>query len=161
MSSLAESPINQFINTLSLDRDKVEKFGLINTVEEALLQFEQVRRYEVEHYVMPFVIARQAKLPAGAFITTERHRHWHPYIISYGDVSVFNEQDGGVKHIKAFDAPGGHFTSLTEPETRRFIYVREETLWTTFHPCKHGDVEQMVKDNIFPNNNPLIHPYVS
>lgn len=161
MSSLAENPINQFIRALSLDRDKVLKFGLINTVEELLLKVEQIGDYEVQNFIMPNIVARQAIFPAGTFVTTERHRHWNPFIISYGDVSMFNEQDGSVKHIKAFNVPGGHFTSLTEPETRRIIYAREETMMTTFHACIHGDIEQMIKEHTYPNNNPLIQPYVS
>jgi hypothetical protein len=164
MSTLVETPeavMQRAINALGLDPEKVAQFGVINSIEEALAKLEQVDVYEVEHYVMPWVIARQAKLPAGSIITTERHRHWHPFIISYGNCSVYNEQDGSIKHVMAFDAPGGHFCSLTEPETRRLIFVREETLWTTFHTCKHGDVNLMVKENIFPNNNPLINDYAS
>lgn len=165
MSSLVKSDdtqaIQRAIEALGIDPAKASEWGVINTVEEALLKLDQIDKYEVDHYVMPYVIARQARLPAGSIITTERHRHWHPYIITYGNVSVFNEQDGSIKHITAFDAPGGHFCSLTEPETRRLIFVREDTLWTTFHTCPHGDVNRMVQENIIPNNNPLISHYVS
>lgn len=153
--------VQQAFTQLRLDADKAREFGIINTIEEALCKLELLEHYEVEHYVMPHVIARQARLPAGAIITTERHRHWHPYIITYGNVSVYDERDGSIKHITAFDAPGGHFCSLTEPETRRLIFVREDTLWTTFHTCPHGDVNRMVQENIIPNNNPLITHYVS
>lgn len=161
--SISDNPnslVSAAFEALQLSPEKVAEFGLINTVEEILCQLDQIENYEVEHYVMPHVIARQAKLPKGAIITTERHRHWHPFIISFGAVSIYNEVTHRVEHIDAVDEVGGHFTSITEPETRRLIFVREDTLWTTFHPCAHGDVERMFRENIFPNNNPLIQPYV-
>lgn len=144
------------LEAIGISAEHVREHGIINAAEFALLQMEQVENYEVTHYAFPGFIARQALLRAPSIITTERHKHWHPYVISYGSVSVFNELDGTVKHIQAVDAPGGHFTSLTEPGTRRLIFVREDTLWTTFHPCAHDDPNRMVQENIFPKSNPLI-----
>lgn len=159
MNTLVESDrelVLKGLQAIGISEEHVREHGVINAAEFALLQMEQIENYEVEHYALPGFIARQALLRAPSIITTERHLHWHPFVISYGSVSVYNELDGTVKHIHAVNAPGGHFTSLTEPGTRRLIFVREETLWTTFHRCDHNDPNQMVRENIVPNDNPLL-----
>jgi hypothetical protein len=69
---------------------------------------------------------------------------------------MYNELDGTLKNIEAVDKEGGHFTSLTEPGTRRLVFVKADTLWTTFHACKHGDPDRAYSENIIPNSNPLI-----
>jgi hypothetical protein len=144
------------LQALGISEEHVREHGIINAAEFALAQMDQLENYEVEHYALPGFLVRQAILRAPSIITTERHKHWHPFVISYGNVSVFNELDGTVKHIQAIDAPGGHFTSITEPGTRRLIFVREDTLWTTFHRCDHADPNEMVRENITPNDNPLL-----
>jgi len=159
MSTLVESDEELVVRALSqlrVSEEHIHGFGVINAAEFAIMQMKQIENYEVSHYPIPGFICRQAILRAPGVITTMRHVHWHPYVISYGSVSVYNELDGTIKHIQAFDVPGGHFTSLTEPGTRRLIFVREDTLWTTFHPCKHDDPEQMVSEHTFPNDNPLL-----
>lgn len=135
----------------------VAEHGIVNAVEEALLQQPQMPVYDVEHFVFPGFIARQVLLRANTVLTTERHKQWHPYVVSFGNVLVYNEAKDEVSHVTAVDVPDGHFTSLTEPGTRRLIVVLEDTLWTTFHPCTHGDPNRLVEEVIYPNDNPLIH----
>lgn len=158
--SILTDPNHQLIASalkrLDLTEEDVEKHGVINAVEAALLKLPQIDDYEVEHYAFPHFIARQALLRAGTIITTERHKTWHPYVISYGEVLVFDENLKQTKHIKALPVPEGHFTSLTEPGTRRLIFVAQDTLWTTFHPCEHDDPNRLYNEAIIPNDNPLI-----
>jgi hypothetical protein len=161
MNTLVETDeqlVQRALAQMRVNPQHIKDHGVINAAEFAILQMEQMEKYEVAHYPIPGFIVRQALLRAPSVITTMRHREWHPYVISYGSVSVYNELDGTIKHIKAVDQIGGHFTSLTEPGTRRLIFVREDTLWTTFHRCNHDSPEQMVVEHTFPNDNPLLLP---
>lgn len=157
MNTLVEPPFDVVAALQHMvSPDDIRRWGVINATEAALITLEQMEQYEVEHYAFPGFIARQVLLRAPSIITTERHKQWHPYVISWGEVSVYDELTGQVQHIKALPIPGGHFTSITEPGTRRLIFVREDTLWTTFHPCTHNNPEQLVKEAIFENDNPLL-----
>jgi hypothetical protein len=85
-------------------------------------------------------------MPAGSLITSAKHLTCHPFVISKGDVSVYVE---GVE-VDRYKAP---YTGVTQPGTRRLLYVHEDTVWTTFHVTEKTDPDEIIMEiaNVEPN----------
>jgi hypothetical protein len=70
---------------------------------------------------------REIFMPSQTFVCSKIHKTQHQFIVSKGKVSVWAKDEGWT----TFTAP---YHGITEPGTRRFLYVHEDTFWTTFHP---------------------------
>lgn len=169
MNTLAKIPdaaTRSFITALAQDSKiplkAFEQEGVINVFDA--LSFEQPQLpCELDHFTLPGMMARFTVLRKGTICTTAKHGQWHPYVIFYGRCDVLEEitDDNGrvtyqVKHIKAVDAPNGHFCSITEPGTRRLIIAHEDTKWATFHPTHITDPAEMKLAITLPIENRLI-----
>jgi hypothetical protein len=103
------------------------------------------------HHFLPGWYIREITMPAGTILTSKIHKTEHPYHVSKGEVSVWTQNQGTIR----IRSP---HSGITQPNTRRLIYVWEECVWTTFHKNDNGwttpdDVE---KDIIQPHINPLL-----
>lgn len=87
------------------------------------------------------VYCRTIFMPAGTLLTSKIHKTQHQYFILRGKVSVWTEFEGWV----TLEAPH-HGT--TEPNTRRVLYIHEDTTWTTCHPTDETDVAKIEADII-------------
>lgn len=85
----------------------------------------ECKAFPVKHFRAPGMIGRQMLLPKGGEIIGKIHKHAHLNQISYGHVRVVTEH--GPMEIK------GPHTFTSEPGTKRYVQVLEDTLWTTFH----------------------------
>jgi hypothetical protein len=47
-------------------------------------------------------------------------------------------------------------TGITEPNTRRLLYIEEDTIWTTFHITDKTDVDEIEKEIIQEHNNKML-----
>lgn len=102
------------------------------------------------HRFTPGLYTREIFMPAGSLITSKIHNTEHPYVISKGVVSVFTDEDGEV----LLKAP---HCGITKPGTRRVLYIHEDCVWLTFHPCVDGEtVEAIEKRIIEPHNNAFL-----
>lgn len=126
----------QFDNLL--DRCELE---LVNQFPEADLP--------VQHLFTPGLYIRQILMPAGTILTSRIHDTEHPYTISMGLCTVFTRKDG----VQLLGAP---FTGVTEPGTRRLLFMHEDTVWTTYHPTDLTDPEDIVKAITVERFNPLL-----
>lgn len=104
---------------------------------------------KVEHRFTPGLYIREITMPQGSLITSKIHRTEHPFVISKGRVAVWTEESG-VQHLEA------PYTGITNPGTRRLLFVWEDTVWTTFHPTKQREVSA-VEDEIIEKH---INPYL-
>ena len=64
----------------------------------------------------------------------------HPFIISQGDVSVYD----GNETIR-LKAP---FMGITQPGTKRMLFTHEDTIWTTFHVTDKKTFDDIDKDGV-------------
>lgn len=85
---------------------------------------------------------REIFMPKGAFVISKIHNTEHPYFVMKGKVSVFTENEGEV----IIEAP---FYGITEPGTRRTLYVHEDTVWATYHPLDFvGETIEEIENRI-------------
>ena len=117
---------------------KVQQFG------------EVLKDLPVTHHFTPGLYCREILMPAGSVLTSKVHNTEHPFVVSQGSCSVYNEETGESVLITA-----PHF-GITLPGTRRLLFIHEDTIWTTFHPTNLTDVEEIERTIIKPHFNPLL-----
>jgi hypothetical protein len=110
---------------------------------DAVIDLPLVHRFTTGMYI------RQIFMPAGALCTSKIHKVQHPFVVLTGKVSVYSP-DGGVEHIAA------PYIGITEPGTRRALYIHEDTVWVTFHPNPEDetDLEVVERRLIAPHTLP-------
>jgi hypothetical protein len=88
---------------------------------------------------------REIFMPAGTLLTSKIHKTNHPFVVTKGKCKVF---DGNkIEHIE------GPHTGITEPNTRRLLYIEEDTTWLTFHVTDKTDVDEIEKEIIQDRQN--------
>ena len=87
------------------------------------------------HYFAPGVYCREYFLKAGSLIIGKIHKTAHMSIISKGKVTVRTQYG-----FETIEAP---HTWMSEIGTQRAIFVHEDTLWTTIHPTKLTDLDEI------------------
>lgn len=89
--------------------------------------------FPVIHRFTPGLYIREIYMPAEALILSKIHLTQHPFVISKGSVYVKMKDD----EWELLEAP---YTGITYPGTRRILSIKEDCIWTTFHPT---DIEPM------------------
>ena len=102
-------------------------------LQSHLMQYDQID-CPLEHFFAPGVYGRQIFMPAGAVVVGKIHKHAHLNNISQGRCIVATEF--GKMEIVA------PFQFISQPGTKRAVYVVEDTIWTTYHPHDLGDVSE-------------------
>lgn len=131
----------------------------IDVLEAVLLSTPQVPRI-LNHRFAPGLYSRELYMVKGSMWTSEEHKTKHQYIVLEGEVSVFTEELGEI-FIKA------PYIGITEPGTKRVLFIHENTRWITLHPTditptddSYEEIEQAVskiKDAIIGKH---VNPYI-
>lgn len=105
----------------------------------------------LEHTFPPGMYVRKIFMPAGTIVTSRVHLFEHPFFIMQGRCSVISENEGSV----VYTAP---HSGTTLPNTRRFIYVHEDTVWATVHvnPEDSKDHEELLEAHTFVPENKFL-----
>lgn len=90
----------------------------------------------VKHFFAPGMYGREITMPTDMFVIGRIHRHGHLNVISKGRCRVLTEF--GSEELVA------PCTFVSEPGTKRMVYVLEETVWTTVHITEETDVDKIV-----------------
>lgn len=101
------------------------------------------------HRFTPGLYIREIFMPAGALVTSVLHKTCHPFVVSKGDVSVYEEG----REVGRYKAP---YTGITQVGTRRLLYMHEDTVWTTFHVTDKTDPDEIVQEITETEVNPLL-----
>lgn len=119
-------------------------------LEAAIARMPQTE-FEVVHYFLPGIYARELRLPAGSKLTGKVHSGECLNIV-VGDILVANEEDGSVRRIV------GHQTFISKPGTRRAGLANLPTIWTCIHsnPDNETDLKKLEEKFIAPHVNPLL-----
>lgn len=122
----------------------------INLLEQALARsgFDSVEM-PVTNRFTPGLYMREIFMPAGTMLTSKIHKTCHPFVVLEGKVSVWNG-DGDEEYIE------GPFVGITQPGTRRVLYIHEDTRWITFHPSDETDLEKLEDQLIEPHDFPRL-----
>jgi hypothetical protein len=91
---------------------------------------------------------REIFMPAGTILTSKIHKTNHPFVVSKGKCIVY---DGN--KLETINAP---HTGITEPNTRRLLYIEEDTIWTTFHITDKTNVDEIEKEIIEERDNKML-----
>lgn len=102
------------------------------------------------HTFVEGAYVRQITMPKGMILTSKIHKIKHPFFVMEGDCSVLTDE--GVVRIKA------PYWGVTEANTKRVLYIHEETIWVTVHVTDSTDIEEIERQIIEPSDNLL--PYV-
>ena len=148
---------------MELEKQKDKSIEQVNEYREKVLNFEQElldsglaitgeefdKVNPLKHKFADGCYIREIFMPKGQVITTGIHKKEHPYFILKGKVSVLTENG-----IEQFKAP---HSGITQPGTKRLIYIHQDTLWTTVHATDKTNVEDVMKEIIAEDfDDPLV-----
>lgn len=95
------------------------------------LEVTMLKDYEpvdcpVIHRFVPGMYIREIFMPENTLVTSLVHNTFHPFIISAG-VAHVKINDGEWERLEA------PYTGITQPGTRRLLFIEEGCVWTTCH----------------------------
>lgn len=133
-----------------IDQDILATCSESDKIEYAMCQSEEKVECPLTHIFTPGLYTRTIFMPAGSLIMSMTHNTRHPFIISTGEVDVISPE-GSVTHV----AP---YMGITQPGTKRFLHVKQDTTWTTFHanPNNLTDPDQIAGIILNEPSNPLL-----
>lgn len=106
----------------------------LNNLDAYILNNLLVVDLPVKHSFTEGLYAREISMPKGTLLTSKIHKTEHPYVVLTGCARVFIPGKG-IEVLKA-----GH-SSVTEPGTRRALFIEEDCKWVTFHPLSYHEEE--------------------
>lgn len=122
----------------------------IDELESVMLENFPIIDCPVTNRFTDGMYVREIFMPAGAFITSKIHKTQHQYFILKGKVIVWID---GIEQI--LEAP---HIGITEPGTRRVLYILEDTIWATSHPNPDNETLEQLEDRIIQKND---NPYLT
>tara|TARA_R110000824_G_scaffold5678_3_gene26272 strand:- start:897 stop:1394 length:498 start_codon:yes stop_codon:yes gene_type:complete len=126
-------------------KEKEVRDETIDLAEKLILENGNSIPLPLKHTFSNGLYIREIFVPAGTLLTTSIHKKEHPFVISSGKCKIY---DGD--NILCLSAP---HTGITEANTRRIIYVEEDTTWTTFHVTNKTDVSEIEKEILIEHKN--------
>jgi len=118
------------VNELVIDPQmNVEK---IDELELAMLEQGHFIELPVINTFTPGLYSREIFMPKGTLLTSKVHKTEHPYVILSGKAKVY-KADGDFEELEA------GFSGITQPNTRRVLYIEEDCKWVTFHPLSNEE----------------------
>jgi len=125
-----------------------ETSGGIDALEKFMLDEFEPAIEELEHVHTPGLYGRLWKAKAGSLWVTRVHKVRHQFVVLKGAISVW------VDGKEIFYEAGYH--GITEPGTRRVLYVYEDCEFMTFHPNPDNlNEDDMVSLVTEPHDNKL------
>ncbi len=121
---------------------------IIEDYEEKVMGFEEklaqspgalighendAEQFPLKHTFVDGAYVREIFMPAGSLLTSKIHKVRHPFFVLRGCCSVLT--DKGVQKITA------PYYGITEPGTKRVLYIHEDTVWVTVHVTDSQDLE--------------------
>jgi hypothetical protein len=95
------------------------------------------------------IYIREIFMPKGSLITSKIHKTRHPFIVKEGVVSVWT--NGGKEVL--IKAP---FEGITEPGTRRVLYIHENCRWVTLHLNPNNETVEQIENRIIVKHENLL-----
>jgi hypothetical protein len=137
METITETKKENFIS--SVDELEVEMLKNLQSVECPL-----VHRFTDGLYV------RELSIPKNTLVTSKIHKTQHQYFLMKGKVTVW----ANGKPPITIEAP---YIGITEPNTRRVVYVWEDCIWATAHGNPNNESEEEIEDRIIEKHD---NPYI-
>jgi len=128
-------------------KDMIEK---IDELEVVMAENFPIVNCPLTHRFTDGLYVREIFMPAGTLITSKIHKTQHQYFILKGAVSVWIDEGEEVY----LEAP---YIGITEPGTRRVLYIWEDCIWATSHPNPDNETIEEIEERIIEkHDNPLL-----
>lgn len=136
----------------SIDPSVLAASSESDKIEYAMAQSADKVDCSLSHIFTPGIYARTIFMPAGAIVMSMTHKTRHPFVITTGEVDVVSPE-GAFTYV----AP---YMGITQPGTKRFLHVKKDTTWTTFHanPENLTDPDKIGEMILEKSENPLLDP---
>lgn len=95
--------------------------------------------HDTQHHFAPGLYVRVLYVAAGTVFTGALHRTRHFYSLMQGRVSVVDSHG----HRQDISAP---HLGITEPGTKRAVYVHDDAIWVNFHPTDKTDPDEIISE---------------
>jgi hypothetical protein len=120
-----------------------ENDNIIDELEATIIQNLDVIDAPLVHKFTNGMYIREIFMPAGSLWTSKIHKTEHPYVVSYGKAAVSIDNQEWYE----ITAP---YTGITQPGTRRILYILEDCIWTTFHRVDgmKSEFNELSKDEV-------------
>ena len=102
---------------------------IVDKLEELMLSEGEVVDCPLVHRFTNGMYIRQIFMPKGSLVTSKIHNTEHPFTVSLGAAAVSIDGNDW-EHIVS------PYTGITQPGTRRILYILEDCIWTTYHPVE-------------------------
>jgi len=99
----------------------------------------------LKHTFADGLYIREIFMPKGQIISTGIHKKKHPYFVLKGEISVLSQD--GITNIKA------PYHGITDPGTKRIIFIHEDSIWITVHATDKNNVEETLNDIVAKDFN--------
>ncbi len=121
----------------------------IDALEYALSTYP-IQECPLKHTLTETQYIREIFMPKGTLVTSMIHKTEHPFFVLSGVVSVYSENDGE----QFIEAP---YSGITTPNTRRVLYIHEDTVWVTVHTrLENETIDEIGERIIEKHDNPLL-----
>jgi hypothetical protein len=122
----------------------------IDELESLMIENFPLVHCPLNHRFTDGLYVREIFMPAGSLITSKIHKTQHQYFILQGSVSVWIDE-GQEQYLEA------PYIGVTEPGTRRVLYVWEDCIWATSHPNPENETLEQIEERIIEkHDNPLL-----
>jgi hypothetical protein len=122
----------------------------IDELESAMVENFPLVECPLIHRFTEGLYTREIFMPKGSLVTSKIHKTQHQFCVLKGAVSVWIDE--GVEQY--IEAP---YVGITEPGTRRVLYVWEDCIWITSHPNPNNENVEEIEERIIENHdNPLL-----
>ena len=138
-----------------IDMEEITKISEMDKVEAELANLPPIE-LPLEHFFPKGLYVRKIFMPANSMVVSMKHKTTHPFFILKGKVAVLKESPKGGLECEALYEGGD--MGITKPDTKRFLYNIEDTVWVTCHanPENIEDPDQIVVNISERTDNPLI-----
>ena len=132
---------------------ETKKENFISSVDE--LEVEMLRNIEsvecpLAHRFTDGLYVRELSIPKNTLVTSKIHKTQHQYFLMKGKVTVWANGESPI----TIEAP---YIGVTEPNTRRVVYVWEDCIWATAHGNPNNENEEEIEDRIIEkHDNPFL-----
>jgi mannose-6-phosphate isomerase-like protein (cupin superfamily) len=125
------------------EKTKNEK---IDELESIMAENFEMVNCPLNHRFTDGLYVREIFMPAGTLITSKIHKTQHQYFVLKGKVSVWIDEGEEVY----IEAP---YIGVTEPGTRRVLYIWEDCIWATAHANPDNENESEIEDRIIEKHD--------
>ena len=133
---------------MATDLDIFKKALPLADLEKAVSGFDQVE-CPMTHHFSPGIYVRERFAKADTLIIGKRHRHDTMSILLQGTLSVYLDEGGAVKLLKA------PCIWTTKARAKRMTYSHTDTILATIHPTEETDLEKLEEDLVIPEKEYL------